>query len=92
MKSLYLFIGFFFSLKRLELFQTSSDTYLGEHDKLALTSQSAQGTFFWIFLSGVRGSHVEAKARFFKKQRQSLLWGSVAITVRITFVCPLLAE
>ena len=53
-----------------------------------MTSQIAQGTFFGIFLSGVRGSHVEAKARFFKKQRQSLLRVSVAITVRIIFVPP----
>ena len=79
-------------LKRSEYFQMSSDTYLGDQRKLPLTPQSAQGTLFCIFLSGVRGSHAEAKARFFKKQRQSLLWVSVAITVRITFVCPLPAE
>ena len=88
MKSLYLKV-----FLALEVRITSNElTYLGEHHKLPLTSQSAQGTFSSIFLSGVRGSHAEAKARFFKKQRQSLLWVSVAITVQITFVCPLPAE
>ena len=56
------------------------------HYKLPLTSQSAQGTLFCIFLSGVRGSHAEAKARFFKKQRQSLLWLSVARTGLLLYV------
>ena len=72
-KSLYLKV-----FLALEVRITSNElTYLGEHHKLPLTSQSAQGTFSCIFLSGVRGSHAEAKARFFKKQRQSLLWVSV---------------
>ena len=73
-------------LKRSEYFQMSSDTYLGDQHKLPLTPQSAQGTLFCIFLSGVRGSHAEAKARFFKKQRQSLLWLSVARTGLLLYV------
>ena len=82
MKSLYLKVFLALEVRIL----SNELTYLGEHHKLPLTSQSAQDTFSCIFLSGVRGSHAEAKARFFKKQRQSLLWLSVARTGLLLYV------